>query len=232
MKGRENSNRTRGCLLSTVGLLLAVGAFMYWGIYPLAQNGFGMVTSESVPDPHAFNPIASYAQVERLARQDGESVQLVELTAYYVKSDGTMDLNAPYTPKPNATYQFVRQVPRPADAPPMGAGGANDVFYETITIDAYEAGAWRNHTTYSGNARISTLFMNKGLERRVSSSVTSYERLIVVAPTCDFSQLWEIALTKDAPPEAVATITYNASGYHFTILSFSLNFTPDCRLKQ
>ncbi|MCS7071830.1 MAG: hypothetical protein NZM00_10020, partial [Anaerolinea sp.] len=70
----------------------------------------------------AFDPVAALPDVRAFA---GEGALLAEIYATSVRPDGTIDLNATYTPQPYVDYQFYRPVPRPENAPPVGAGGTS-----------------------------------------------------------------------------------------------------------
>jgi hypothetical protein len=50
-------------------------------------------------------------------------------------------------------------------------------------------------------------------------------------PRCSFATLWEQALQDNIPAEAVARITYDESGYEFSIsdLDYYAQFDMDCR---
>jgi hypothetical protein len=141
-------------------------------------------------------------------------------------------LNASYTPAPYVTYDFVRKLDKaPANAPPIGAGGANTApWYEPIEIHLYQPGQWRKVSSSSG----SYTYVNKGMERSVDDAENGLSHPIVPPPTCPFAQLWSVAMTKDAPAEAVAIIQYDAEGYSFSIsgLSVYLEFDMDCKLKS
>jgi hypothetical protein len=161
----------------------------------------------------------------------GTGAELVSVNAYFVRSDGTVELNASYTPAPYVTYDFVRKLEKaPANAPPVGAGGANtDPWYEPIEIHLYQPGQWRK---VSGSS-VSYTYVNKGMQRSVDDAENGLRHPVVPPPTCPFSQLWSVAVTKDAPAEAVAIIQYNSDGYDFSIsgLSVHLEFGMDCKLK-
>lgn len=71
-------------------------------------------------DAAAFDPISAYDSIAAFA---GEGAQLVSFDAYYVRSDGTLDLTATYTPSPRVTLEYLLEVPRPDNAPPPGVAG-------------------------------------------------------------------------------------------------------------
>ncbi len=69
--------------------------------------------------------------------------------------------------------------------------------------------------------------------RTENSPTTSDPGAFLPDPDCTAQQLWETALKKDAPRDAVAYITYDADGYNFSISGvISLQFTIDCKLKD
>ena len=153
------------------------------------------------------------------------------MRADYVRSDGTMELTASYRPRPSVTYEFFQEVPRPDDAPPIGAGGANTgPWYQRVIIEIGDPGQW--YTVTSGNSEYS--YKNRGMSRETRSPSSKPIQEALPAPTCDLAALWEIARHEDAPLDAVAIITYDEDGYTFAIsgLSIYLKFDHDCNWIQ
>lgn len=196
----------------------------------------GLSTTTLPGDADAYDSIAALAAVTAFA---GEGAQLVELEAAQVRSDGTQNLNATYDPpRPRTTYTFLREVPRPENAPPVGAGGTADgQWYEPITVEAYRPGQMSYITQMGGSVNIQTQFVNQGLKREVDDPTSELffynDGAFVAAPKCSTRQLWSTALERGAPADAVASITYNDEGYEFRIIGagFSLNFDANCRVR-
>ncbi len=180
-------------------------------------------------DPSRFNPFASYESVAAFA---GNGAQLTEITAQYVRADGTMDLNADYTPAPNTTYEFVREIPRPADAPPIGVAGTTDgAWYEIVTIRVYEPGQRRRVTRTSSSGNSTYFYTNEGMERTVSTPTTNIDP-VLSPPSCAISRLWETAIARGAPADAVAIVDYDEDGYTFNITGVMvLRFNQECTLR-
>jgi hypothetical protein len=235
-----------GCLgtLAVGAIVLAIvggiGAAVLAVFLPNALNGImagltgiKMPETRSVPgSAGAFDPIESYAAVSAFAGQD---MQLVSIKASNVRADGTLDLNATYSPAPRVDYQFVHEVPRPADAPPVGAGGTGvGPWYEEVTIEVYQPGARRHVTQIGGGVSASYDYVNDGMLRQVDKPTTNLPGAIVPAPKCAFATLWKTALEYNASKDAVASIDYTADGYSFNInaLKVYLKFGSDCRLKE
>lgn len=222
-----------GCFVWLV-LLIVLGYFgITYVITPLFITGFGLADTRPVPgDPRNFDPLAALPGVQEYA---GEGALLFSIEAYFVRQDGTLDLNAAYSPKPYVTYEFYREVPRPEDAPPVGAGGSvDDKWYERITIRAYEPGQWRHVTSIGGGVSTEYSFMNQGMQRDVSSPTSSRSGEPPAVPKCSFSQLWSVAMERGAPADAVAIIDFDSSGYDFRISAASVNldFDHDCRVTR
>lgn len=200
---------------------------------PLFISGFGNADTRPVPgDASRFDPIAALPDVKAYA---GEGAQLISIEADYIRSDGTMELTADYTPAPNVEYKFAREVPRPADAPPVGAGGANrGSWYEPISVKAYQPGKWWSVSRSGGGVTTSYSYMNQGMEREADSPENGLSDQFVADPTCSFVDLWQTAMKHDAPKEAVAVIEYNQDGYSFSIsgLSVYLTFDTKCQLTE
>jgi hypothetical protein len=180
-------------------------------------------------DPSHFDPLAGLADAQAFAGSDAE---LVSIVASYVRSDGTMDLTATYKPAPNTEYKFLREVPKPADAPPVGAGGTKGgKWYQPITIDVYEPGQTRHVTSIGGGISTEYNYTNQGMEKNLEDPTTNPSDEIISAPTCSFADFWKEALKKDAPSDAVAVIEYNSDGYEFNIVgTLVLRFDQDCNL--
>lgn len=224
-KEKQKPKKPSGFLVVMLVLgAVAFGLCAQYLLIPFFISGGGNVDTRPVPgDATRFDPVATFQEVAAYA---GEGARLLSLTAYYVKSDGTLDLTADYYPR--VDYEFAREVPRPDDAPPVGAGGtASGQWYEPIEIDAYQPNQWRR---VSGSQNYS--YMNQGMERDVSDATTTLSGTFVAAPACSFARLWETAITRDAPRDAVATIEYDAEGYDFRIsdVSISLRFNTNCQL--
>lgn len=215
------------------GVLAVVGIFV-----PDAQNllssVFGSVTGIPVPETRAvtgdatrFDPIGQYGEALAFA---GEGALLIELSASYVKSDGTVDLTAT-SYNPWITYRFIRPSEAPADAPPIGAA-SNDggAWYEPATVEAFEIGQRRQQTTTRGSVRSTVQWVNKGLTRHIEDRTTQVKE-VLPAPQCSFAKLWSYALEEGAPRDAVAIISYDASGYSFSISGAGFNFDFDLECK-
>lgn len=223
-----------GCVIAVVilaAIVVPVGLFVVAPL--LGVNVFGEDTREVPGDPSAFDPILHYDELTAYAQGEAESVGLVELEAYYVRRDGTLDLTAEnYMPR--VELEFVIPVPRPADAPPIGAGGSADDRYEQqVTISAWRPGQMRTVTRTGGGVSTTYTYKHLGLARDVDDPRKATAETIP-APTCTFKQLWDVAVERGAPAEAVAIITYNEDGYDFNISDAGvfLRFDADCREQQ
>ena len=225
---KEKGSRQRFWLVllfAVIGIVLC----LIYVLIPLFGSGGGMADTRPVPgDAARFDPVGGYSGVLEFA---GSGAQLLSISAYYVRSDGTMELTASYSPAPYVTYNFAREMAEPPpNAPPIGAGGANtDPWYEPIEIRLYQPGQWRRVTS----SNVSYTYANQGMDRDVDSAVNGLPSPAIEPPACAFADLWAVALTKDAPAEAVAIIGYDANGYEFSIsgLSINLEFGMDCKLK-
>ncbi|HEX2907382.1 MAG TPA: hypothetical protein VHO69_11010 [Phototrophicaceae bacterium] len=146
-----------------------------------------------------------------------------------MRSDGMLDLYADY--EPEVTYRFVKELGQSDAARPIGAGG-NPEGRQWETVDVKVSRPFELVSTSRGNSTSTTLKL--GMERDTSLPRDSNPGEPVPPPACSFKQLWDIAITKDAPREAVAVIRYDADGYNFRIegLSTDLDFDLDCQLME
>jgi hypothetical protein len=219
------------------GVLAAASAIFNFNI-PFMNEVMTALTGVQAPktqalqgDPSNYDPIAGLAQVQAFA---GADAKLISIDISYIRADGTMDLNASYSPAPRVDYKFVREVPRPDDAPPVGvAGSTAGPWYEPITIEVYQPGQRRHVSITSGSSRVSFDYTNEGMVRDVDSPTSSGSFDIVKTPECSIKKLWDIALEHDAPIDAVATISYDSDGYDFNISGVVyLSFNNNCRLSD
>lgn len=219
-----------GCaILSLLLALVMVGVIGFSAFVAALTEGQAAQTQPVQTDANNFEPFVGLAQAQALA---GPDAFLAEIRAIYVRSDGTMDLYAAYSP--STYYEFVRKIPRPEDAPPVGVtGSTNGQWYEPVTIEVYRPGSHGYVSTFSGGNRVTNSYLNEGMLRTSDTPTTSGPGAFLPDPDCTAQQLWETALKKDAPRDAVAYITYDADGYNFNISGvISLEFTIDCKLKD
>jgi len=180
-------------------------------------------------DASRFDPLVGLADAQAMA---GADAQLATIVATYVRADGTMDLTATYSPAPRTIYTFLREIPRPTNAPPVGAGGATaGPWFEPITIEAYQPGQRRHVTTTQGGVRTSFSYVNEGMIKTLADPTTNPFDTVAPESTCSFVDLWKAAIREGAPEDAVAIIEYDAEGYTFNIVStLVLRFDHDCKL--
>lgn len=177
-------------------------------------------------DASRFDAFAALPEVESHV---GEGAKLASVYVDFVRADGTLDLYAKYEPR--ATYIFYREVSGEKDLP-TGANGvnANGKILEGVTAEVYRPFKWQCETAAGSSA---CYYFNKGLDihRFVATSApTTY----VENPKCKIYDLWQQAIVKGVPNDAVAKISYNASGYDFAIegTDVKLHFGSDCNLEN
>jgi len=139
------NNRPKAAWLSilrNVAIIVVIYLVITRGCIPAFQTGFGAETTYDPPggDNAHFDPIAAADDIQA---QVGEGAELMAMSATFVKSDGTQDLATDlYVATTN--YEFVREVPPPADAPPIGAGGSADGrWYQVTDVDIFRPGQMR-----------------------------------------------------------------------------------------
>ncbi|GAB4512896.1 MAG: hypothetical protein OHK0046_13070 [Anaerolineae bacterium] len=194
--------------------------------------GVETIQTRAVPgDPAQFDPIASYEAVVAFA---GAEAQLISFQATQIRRDGTTDLTARYSPAPYVTYRFVLPVPRPENAPPVGAGGTGaGRWYQPVNIEAFRPGQRRSVSQTGNGVSTEYQYVNEGMVRDVDDPTTNVGSGIIGTPmTCSFADFWDVALRRDAPADAVAFISYDANGYLFSIsgVGISLRFDHNCQL--
>ncbi len=214
-----------------IGLLVGILAIIAPNILSGLMGGiFGFSVPQTRPvmgDAANFDFSAAWGDIQAFA---GADARLLEFRAQGIRSDGTLDLTANYTPR--VDLKFAREVPRPADAPPLGAGGGPGPYYEPIEIEIYKPGTRRSVSSTSNGVRTTYQYVNDGMVRRTSTVTTSLGGTFIPAPECTFAELWQTALRQGAPAEAVAVIEYDERGYTFRIkdINFVRNFDTGCRV--
>lgn len=231
-KAAGGMSRGWGCVLGLVIVLATVVPILLFVVGPMTGlfNVFGEDTREVPGDASAFDPIASFAEIEAYARGEAPSIKLIDIKAMYVKSDGTLDLTAE-SYFPTVTYEFVIPAARPENAPPIGAGGSTGDYEQLVTIKAFRPGQMRTVTTISGGTRTDYTYQHLGLERKTDDPRPVNQREIAVAPACSLADLWEKALHYDAPRDSVAIIDYDGE-YSFNISAVNVDLTFDQSCKR
>lgn len=236
--------RRMGCvglffaILIVSAIVLGIGAAVSAVFFPniLASivsslTGISAPQTRGVPgDAARFDPIAGLADIQAFA---GDGAQFTHFAASDVRADGTLDLTASYNPGPRVTFDFVREVPRPSDAPPVGSAGTGPgPWYERVTITASRPGERRRFSSTQNGVRTSFDYVNDGLLREVAKPSTSLPYPLATVPKCSFADLWKAALKREVSKDAVARIEYAKEGYSFTIstLSVYLKFDANCKL--
>jgi hypothetical protein len=174
---------------------------------------------ETFPVPGDSSQFDPFKVVPELRPKIGKDCRVYSIEADFVRSDGTMDLNATYEPGPHAKYKFYRQVDSGGQKePPIGAGRRpDDVWVEKAEVEVYKPGSTRSITRLGGRTNSSVHYENLGMD--ISRNGPYLNRLDkdLGDPRISCADLWKVALTKGAPKDAVATITYNMNGYHFVV---------------
>jgi|GEM_PF-6234775 len=193
------------------------------------EQTFGSIEVDQ--DVKNYDPVEGVDQAQSYA---GEGAQLTHMLATFVRSDGTMDLTASYNAK--AQFYFVRELAEPPeDAPPIGAGGSLDnKWYEPVTVSVYQPGQTFYTKRMGDGYSFEGDYKHMGMDKDESPPISKLNDKIIGPPECEFADLWQVAIEKGAPKDAVAVITYDDRGYEFQILdiAFNLVFNPDCSLNE
>ena len=164
-------------------------------------------------DSARFDPQGSLSTVSTFA---GPGAVLTSYMLRFVKPDGTMDLDTE-TYMAHAGYDFV--APAESDpAKPVGAGGFAGPGVRDVTVAIWRPGQFRRVQT--GSSRHD--YRHRGMERRPGEPRPGTVP-VVASPTCKPRDLWATAVTKGAPPNAVAMLSWTGSTGEY---SFSIDNTP------
>jgi hypothetical protein len=229
---QEKKNRgSCGCVAIIAMFVVGCIAFMVFGL-PFIIGATSEETWFVPGDADNFDPIATFDEVAAYA---GDNVLLMEMEAYYVRSDGTMALNADY--RPRVEYKFAQPTTDEADNDaPVGVPGAvqSESRYRLISVtvsDPFQTFSVRSMGS-GGNREYQ--YMNLGMDRDTGDVTDRLPDEPVDAPVCPFADFWEVAIGRGAPRDAVATITYSSEGYTFRIqdTNIRLSFDFDCTVRE
>src|SRR5215813_8400854 len=203
----DTFKRRNGCSFRSITFLVGIVVFICMAgvsvfFFFFGSRFFQSVTSSvsslggpsvnisGVPgDPSHFDPIAQYDAIHKFA---GESLELDSIIVTYVRSDGTLDLSAPYDPR--VDYKFFRELSTPPpSAPPLGVRGVTDQKWDD---------------------QVEVLVQPS---RLISIGGNVQGLTAIPAPKCSMKTLWSAALEKGASADAVANVVINKSGYYFSI---------------
>lgn len=173
-----------------------------------------------------FDPFAELAEVRRRV---GVGAHLRSIEAKFVRSDGTMDLSATYSPAPKAIYQFVMPpLKAPATAPPIGAGRKpGDDWIQEVEVECYRPGQMRFVSRSSGGSTTKFQYRNEGMDISRDSPRMGRIEPEIGDPKVTCPTLWQMAIAKGAPTDAVATIGFDSSGYHLYIAGVKAHVSLD-----
>ncbi|MBP9869641.1 hypothetical protein KBC59_03745 [Patescibacteria group bacterium] len=218
-------------ILAVVSIAISFAIFPAL-INPLTKKFLDTDIDPSVKAPgdlRAYDPIAHYDDVLAFA---GDDVKFLEMQATFVRSDGTMDLKSKLRPTPNATYEFIQKV-LPTEELPIGAGvGVDGYQWQTVKVTVGYPGQRTTVRTIGGKMNMSYSYINRGMKKDLGSPVGSFdEERAQPKPVCSFKDLWNKAIERGAPKEAVAVIDFENGRYGFTIrdTDFRMEFDPECR---
>jgi hypothetical protein len=212
------TRKTKGCGCGVGLVTLAFIGFILW--FTMFSNScakvMGIETWPLTGDTRHFEPFKEIAQIRAKA---GPGAILTDIEATYVRSDGTMDLQADYTPAPGVVYTFQIPTKAPENLPPVGVAGrtAGDAWFQHVTITCQQVGQRRHVTRVSGNSRSSFSYTNEGMLVDRAATQSGKLEKDIGNPKLSCADLWKMALEKDAQKDAVAIIRLDNNGYNFSI---------------
>lgn len=188
----------------------------------------GCTTSDNTTAPpgdlQKFDPIASFAAMATYA---GPEARLVSLQAYFVRTDGTMDLEAEYHPHLGAEF-VTRATPEDVKAQGAVAPGSGFSVGDALQTSLAVRAPQTRHVS-SGSREWNEDHL--GMERDPGSKASGREKF-AEPPHCGFAQMWQKAIEQGAPADVVANIKYDSEGYTFEAngRDFRRRFGVDCTL--
>jgi hypothetical protein len=178
----------------------------------------------------AFDPIAALPKVQAFA---GPGAQLVSFKANHVRSNGTIDLKAPYHREDPVKYSFVRPSGSVEDPNvPVGARSKHSPLWRVdVTVskpqDIY-------YICPPAKAKGRCMWTNRGMAAETWENTNISSADAVPLPTCGIDRLWQEARRLGAPADAVATVGYGKDGIAFEIpgTPTNLHFDARCQVKK
>jgi hypothetical protein len=226
MQNQSPRSQKRAAWIFSLVVMGFVGFILWFTVF---SNGcarvMGIETYPLTGDVRHFKPFKELGQIRAKA---GPGAVLTEIEASYVRSDGTMDLKADYTPAPTVEYTFYVPAKPPENLPPVGVAGrtAGDAWFQRVRITCGQIGQVRSVTRMSGGSRSSFSYANEGMEIDRDTPQSGKEEHDLGDPKLSCADLWAMAMKKGAPKDAVAVIRYRDRGYEFSI-SGSVSFELD-----
>jgi hypothetical protein len=165
----------------------------------------GWVTIEPVETPTTFDPLAYLPRAKQMA---GPRAQLVQIRAFQIRRDGTVNLME------GGEVQYEFSVPT--------ASGAS---FQRIDVWVSRPNTRRTLPRFG----TSFSYINRGVSR-IESELNASRQFIIAPLACTFTELWEKAIALGTPINREANIFYTRSGFEFSIEGRTTNirFTPRC----
>lgn len=215
------------------GLLCAGGFGLQGALREVVTEAADIELPETRPVPGSasrFDPIASLDEISAWA---GDGAVLVGLRVEQVRLDGSVPLDAEWTPKPSVEYEFWLKAEAPEVAPPVGAGGGGDEWWREVTVRAFEPGQSRQVSS-SGRVNVRHSYTNEGMVRERGSVARRVAKPLMDVRSCPPKRLWELARAEGFPIDAVASIRYEDDGARFSIdgTKHDLRVDARCEMKR
>jgi hypothetical protein len=233
----EQSGSKLKKILPIVAVLLVVGAGVAVTQSAKVKQWLGLHKVEFPGDRASFRPVENYYKVARLA---GSRVEVRRIDARFVRSDGTLNLDA--DGEPMVEYHFVRKRKkwrtkmkntskrrrrRRRTNTNLNRRNRTKYKYQLVKLTLKKSGKETGSGGCGGSAQVTPY---------ISRSKTRIEEKGCVAksPSCRFSDLWEKAAKAGMPTDAPATIIYTCKGYDFSIpgKKETLHFDTSCELTK
>ncbi len=210
--------------------VLVIGGFVAGIVYVSCSNFMGNMMGEKTyaisGDNRHFDP---FAKLPEIRSRVGKDARLTEIRANFVRPDGTMDLEAKYTPFPTANYTFQRPLDKPPEnAPPIGAGrGPDDQWFVEVRVSCYQPGQRRQVSRTGGGVSTRYQYTHLGMDVDEGTPQSGKLEAGLPDPKCSTQKLWETAIARNARGDAVARIEYGKGGYIFSIDGTGIRFQCD-----
>lgn len=188
--------------------------------------------SEAIPgDATRLDLVQALPAVRSYA---GDGAQLVSFYAQFVRVDGTVDLQARYSPSPTIRYVFSKPTNASESKPPIGTEGDQNglALKQIVNVTLTRPGQRFFVTKRDGMFSSSYSYTSKGMQKTEEDPRMDAIQPKNTLPICSLQELWRQAVAAGAPSDGVATITYTGELYTFSVYGRSMTFafSPECSL--
>lgn len=188
----------------------------------------------TAPLPGAATRFDVVQSLPEVASFVGEGAQLESFMAQFVRPDGTLDLEADYTPGPAVTYEFTKPASASDRTPPTGTDGGQTMLAlkQPVKVTLTRPGQRFFVNKRNGSFTTAYSYISKGMQKSEEQPRMMPSARKNTLPICSFQELWRQAIEAGAPSDGVASILYNGTLYTLKVFGHpnGVAFGLDCKM--